>query len=115
MRVGYCPNMEYADRLVMEFCNRRSGSVSLIRCYGMSPSPFLSRERTSIGKSRTSEKCQNRTHALQLRRHGRAMAAMIRLATVDQLLRKALAVLDASGTAYGFNNLRGRNIMDKIS
>jgi hypothetical protein len=38
-----------------------------------------------------------------------------RLATVDQLLRKALAVLDASGTADGFNNLGGRNIMDKIS
>jgi hypothetical protein len=43
------------------------------------------------------------------------MAAMTRLATVDQLLRKALAVLDASGTADGFNNLGGRNIMDKIS
>jgi hypothetical protein len=38
-----------------------------------------------------------------------------RLATVDQLLRKALAVLDASGTADGFNNLGARNIMDKIS
>jgi hypothetical protein len=47
--------------------------------------------------------------------HGRAMAARTRLATVDQLLRKALAVLDASGTADGFNNLGGRNIMDKIS
>jgi hypothetical protein len=45
----------------------------------------------------------------------RAMAAMTRLATVDQLLRKALAVFDASGTADGFNNLGGRNIMDKIS
>jgi hypothetical protein len=50
-----------------------------------------------------------------LRRHGRAMAAMTRLAAVDQLLRKALAVLDASGTADGFDNLGGRNIMDKIS
>src|SRR5713226_7025725 len=40
---------------------------------------------------------------------------MTRLATVDQLLRKALAVLDASGTADGFNNLGGRNIMDKIT
>jgi hypothetical protein len=103
-----------------------------------------------------SEKCQNRTHALRhekavrlLRRHGRAMAAMTRLASVDQFLpkalerfqakwtpvrvkktrqiknleprfdsieaEKALAVLDASGTADGFNNLGGRNIMDKIS
>jgi hypothetical protein len=43
------------------------------------------------------------------------MAAMKQLATVDQLLRKALAVLVASGTADGFNNLGGRNIMDKIS
>jgi hypothetical protein len=33
----------------------------------------------------------------------------------DQLLCKTLAVLDASGTADGFNNLGGRNIMDKIS
>src|SRR6266849_1230282 len=32
---------------------------------------------------------------------------MTRLATVDQLLRKALAVLDASGTPDGFNNLGG--------
>jgi hypothetical protein len=69
-----------------------------------------------------SEKCQNRTHALRqekavrlLRRYSRAMAAMTRLDTVDQLLRKALAVLDASGTADGVNNLGGRNIMDKIS
>jgi hypothetical protein len=30
------------------------------------------------------------------------MAAMTRLTTVDQLLRKALAVLDASGTPDGF-------------
>src|ERR1700716_1752789 len=58
--------------------------------------------------------CQNRTHALRqekavrlLRRHGRAMAAMTRLATVDQLLRKAPAVLDAGGTPDGFNNLGG--------
>jgi hypothetical protein len=35
------------------------------------------------------------------------MAAMTRLATVDQLLRKAPAVLDASGTRDGFNNLGG--------
>jgi hypothetical protein len=36
-----------------------------------------------------------------------AMAAMTRLATVDQLLRKAPAVLDASGTPDGFDNLGG--------
>src|ERR1700726_1120293 len=36
-----------------------------------------------------------------------AMAAMTRLATVDQLLRNAPAVLDASGTRDGFNNLGG--------
>jgi hypothetical protein len=36
------------------------------------------------------------------------MAAMTLLATVDQLLRKApAAVLDASGTPDGFNNLGG--------
>lgn len=35
------------------------------------------------------------------------MAAMKRLATVDQLLRKAPAVLDASGTRDGLNNLGG--------
>jgi len=35
------------------------------------------------------------------------MAAMTRLAAVDQLLRKALAVLDASGTPDGFNNPEG--------
>ena len=34
-------------------------------------------------------------------------AAMTRLATVDQLLRKAPAVLGASGTPDGFNNLGG--------
>jgi hypothetical protein len=39
----------------------------------------------------------------------------LHLTTVDQLLRKALAVLDASGTADGFHNLGGRDIMDKIS
>jgi hypothetical protein len=39
--------------------------------------------------------------------YGRAMAGMTRLATVDQLLRKALVVLDASGTSDGFNNLGG--------
>jgi hypothetical protein len=43
------------------------------------------------------------------------MAAMTRLAAVDQFLRKALALLDAGGTADGFNNLGGGNIMDKIS
>jgi hypothetical protein len=32
---------------------------------------------------------------------------MTRLATVDQLLRKAPAVLDDTGTADGFNNLGG--------
>ena len=35
------------------------------------------------------------------------MAAMTRLATVDQLLRKAPAVLDASGTPDGFTDLGG--------
>jgi hypothetical protein len=35
------------------------------------------------------------------------LAAMTRLATVDQLLRKAPAVLDASGTRDAFNNLGG--------
>ena len=35
------------------------------------------------------------------------MAAMTGLATVDQLLRTALVVLDASGTPDGFNNLGG--------
>ena len=39
--------------------------------------------------------------------NGRAMAAMTRLATVDQLLRKGPAVLDAGGTRDGFNNLGG--------
>jgi len=33
------------------------------------------------------------------------MAAMTRLARIDQLLCKAPAVLDASGTPDGFNNL----------
>jgi hypothetical protein len=35
------------------------------------------------------------------------MAVMTLLATVDQFLRKAPAVLDASGTADGFKNLGG--------
>jgi len=35
------------------------------------------------------------------------MAAMTRLVTIDQLLREAPAVLDASGTPDGFNNLGG--------
>src|SRR3979490_1507352 len=84
--------------------------------------PVYPGKQTSSESVGTSDLCQNRTHALRqekavrlLRRRGRAMAAMTRLATVDQLLRKALAVLDASGTADGFNNLGGRNIMDKIS
>jgi len=38
-----------------------------------------------------------------LARTGRALAAMTRLARVDQLLRKAPAVLGASGTPGGFN------------
>ena len=44
-----------------------------------------------------------------LRRRGRAMAAMSRLATVGQLLRKGPAVPDAGGTPDGLNN-RGRAI-----
>jgi len=35
------------------------------------------------------------------------MAVMTRMAAVDQLLRKTLAVLDDGGTADGFNNLGG--------
>ena len=35
------------------------------------------------------------------------MAVMTGLATLDQLLRTALVVLDASGNPEGFNNLGG--------
>ncbi len=51
--------------------------------------------------------CDKRSLFRSLRRHGRAMAAMTRLATVDQLLRKVPAVLDASDAPDGFNNLGG--------
>ena len=51
--------------------------------------PFM---QTSLGK--------NRLRATPL-------AAMTRLATVDQLLRKAPVVLDATGTPDAFNNIGG--------
>ncbi len=78
---------------------------------GHSPAPRSCPFRAKTGLMH----CDKRKAVRLLPRHGQAMAAMTRLATVDQLLRKALAVLDASGTADGFNNLGGRNIMDKIS
>src|ERR1700686_1529353 len=57
--------------------------------------------------------CQNWTHALRKREaysitaSARPSNGRTRLATVDQLLRKAPAVLDASGTPDGLNNLGG--------
>jgi hypothetical protein len=79
--------------------------VGQSRHFGRRPLlPVLPWKRTSSGPVAMSQRCQKRTshYDKSLRRQGRAMAAMTGLATVDQLLRTALVVLDASGNPGGF-------------
>jgi hypothetical protein len=75
-----------------------------VLCRPLEPAPSTE-DSTSALCCQTGRVHRDKRTVRLLRRHSQAMAAVMRLATVDQLLRKAPPELDASGAPDGFNNL----------